>query len=93
VTDDAPQNEAAIGHLIVLRTTIQAAITNIDAAIALLAGSAPPTAAEEQGDDDPRTGCPNGHPEDQQQIISPVGQPIRARCGVCQAEYAKEATW
>ena len=76
-----PSPGPALGHLIVLRTTLAAALTNLDAAINLLSGV------------DPGQSVPCQHPEDQLVPISGLGEKLRVRCRVCGAELEKESTW
>lgn len=74
----------AIGHLIVLRSTLAACLTNVDAMLAMLAGAPP---AEEAAP------APCEHPDDQLEVISGFGEPGRVRCRLCGEEFDKEATW
>lgn len=78
-----PLVHPAVGHLVVLRSTLAACLANVDAALAALSEAEP---AQEAAP-------PCEHPQDQQEVISGFGEPGRVRCKLCGEEFDKEATW
>ena len=70
----------ALGHLVVLRSTLQAQLVNVDAAIAALSG-------EEEAPATPD--CK--HP--QRELLTNMGETPRWRCKDCGAEFTEEASW
>lgn len=71
----------AVGHLVVLRATLRAALEEIDAAIALFLVAAP----------EPASAATCTH--DERELVSSMGEKPRYRCQACGAEFAEEAAW